>query len=200
MKRLSALVGLLMLSALIGCASRSQPAARAVARASTAAVFASMEVNRAAAQAEPLAELYEITDTDLSCEQAQQLAYRTVERMGYRVTSATRATQGKTGAIQARQRRSGQTATVQVTVQCQPQGVVVDAASLSTLGRGLPYAAPARDGLSRTRGSASHQEPPATDSPTSGEGILFPVSRAGRPSQTLRTRRPGCMCISGPCR
>ena len=133
MKCLPILVGLLMLSALIGCASRSQPAARVVARASAAAVFASMEANRAAAQAEPLAELYEITDTDLSCEQAQQLAYRTVERMGYRVTNTTRATPGKTGAIQARQRRSGQTALVQVTVRCQPQGVVVDAASLSTL-------------------------------------------------------------------
>lgn len=133
MKCLPALVGLLMLSALIGCAPRSQPAARTVARASTAAVFASMEANRAAAQAEPLAELYEITDTDLSCEQAQQLAYRTVERMGYRVASATRAAPGKTGAIQAQQRRSGQTALVQVTIQCQPQGVVVDAASLSTL-------------------------------------------------------------------
>ena len=132
MKGLPALVGLLMLPTLIGCAPRSQPAARAVARAS-AAVLASMEANRAAAQAEPLAELYEITDTDLSCEQAQQLAYKTVERMGYRVTSATRATPGKTGAIRAQQRRSGQTALVQVTVQCQPQGVVVDAASLSTL-------------------------------------------------------------------
>ena len=97
------------------------------------AVFASMEANRAAAQAEPLAELYGITDTDLSCDQAQQLAYKTVERMGYRVTSATRVTPGKTGTIQARQRRSGQTALVQVTIQCQPQGVVVDAASLSTL-------------------------------------------------------------------
>ncbi len=88
MKGLPALVGLLMLAALIGCAPRSQPAARVVARASSAAVLASMEANRAAAQAEPLAELYEITDTDLSCEQAQQLAYRTVERMGYRVTSS----------------------------------------------------------------------------------------------------------------
>ena len=127
------IVGLLMLSALIGCVPRSQPAARAVARASAAAVFASMEANRAAAQAEPLAELYEITDTDLSCEQAQHLAYRTVERMGYRVTSTTRATPGKTGAIQARQTRSGQTALVRVTIQCQPQSVVVDAASLSTL-------------------------------------------------------------------
>ena len=96
-------------------------------------MFASMEANRTAAQAEPLAELYEITDTGLSCEQAQHLAYRTVERMGYRVTSATRATPGKTGAIQARQRRSGQTALVRVTVECQPRGVVVDAASLSTL-------------------------------------------------------------------
>ena len=132
-KCLLALVGLLMLPTLIGCAPRSQPAVRAVARASAAAVFASMEANRAAAQAEPLAELYGITDTDLSCEQAQQLAYRTVERMGYRVTSATRAAPGKTGAIQARQTRSGQTALVQVTVRCQPQGVVVDAASLSTL-------------------------------------------------------------------
>ena len=133
MKGLPALVGLLMLPTLIGCAPRSQPAARAVARASATAVLASMEANRVAAQAEPLAELYRITDTDLSCEQAQQLAYRTVERMGYRVTSATQATPGKTGAIRARQRRSGQTALVQVTVQCQPQGVVVDAASLSTL-------------------------------------------------------------------
>ena len=122
-----------MLSALIGCASRSQPAAHAVARASAAAVFASMEANRAAARAEPLAELYKITDTDLSCEQAQQLAYKTVERMGYRVTSASRAAPGKTGAIQARQRRSGQTALVQVTIQCQPQDVVVDAGSLSIL-------------------------------------------------------------------
>ena len=126
-------VGLLMLAALIGCAPRSQPAARAVARASSAAVLASMEANRAAAQAEPLAESYGITDTDLSCEQAQQLAYRTVERMGYRVTAATRATPGKIGTIRAQQRRSGQTALVQVTIQCQPQGVLVDAASLSTL-------------------------------------------------------------------
>ena len=122
-----------MLPPLIGCAPGSQPAARAIVRASAAAVHASMEANRAAAQAEPLAELYEIADTDLSCEQAQQLAYKTVERMGYRVTAATRATPGKTGAIQARQRRSGQTALVQVTLQCQPQGVVVDAASLSPL-------------------------------------------------------------------
>ena len=133
MKCLPALVGLLMLLTPIGCASRSQPAARAVARASATAVHASMEASRAAAQAEPLAELYEITDTDLSCEQAQHLAYKTVERMGYRVTAATRATPGKTGAIRAQQRRSGQTALVQVTVQCQPQDVVVDAASLSTL-------------------------------------------------------------------
>ena len=133
MLKRSFIVGLLMLSAFIGCAPRSQPAARAVARASAAAVLAGMEANRVAAQAEPLAELYGISDTDLSCEQAQQLAYRTVERMGYRVTSATRATQGKTGAIQARQTRSGQTALVRVTVRCQPQGVVVDAASLSTL-------------------------------------------------------------------
>ena len=133
MKGLPALVGLLMLPTLIGCTQHPQPAARAVARASAAAVFASMETNRVAAQAEPLAELYRITDTDLSCEQAQHLAYKTVERMGYRVTSATRATPGKTGIVQAQQRRSGQTALVQVTVQCQPQGVLVDAASLSTL-------------------------------------------------------------------
>ena len=133
MKCLLVFAGLLMLPALIGCAPRSQPAARTVARASATAVLASMEANRVAAQAEPLAELYEITDMDLSCEQAQQLAYRTVERMGYRVTSATQATPGKTGAIQAQQRRSGQTAPVQVAIQCQPQGVVVDAASLSTL-------------------------------------------------------------------
>ena len=133
MRELTCIAGLLILSALIGCAPRSQPAAHAVARASSAAVFASMEANRAAAQAEPLAELYRITDTDLSCEQAQHLAYRTVERMGYRVTATTQAMPGKTGAIRAQQRRSGQTALVQVTVQCQPQGVLVDADSLSTL-------------------------------------------------------------------
>ena len=132
-KYFPALVGLLMLLTLIGCVPRSQLAARVVARASATAVLASMEANRTAAQAEPLAELYGITDPDLSCEQAQQLAYRTVERMGYRVTTATRATQGKTGTVQAQQKRSGQTALVQVTIQCQPQGVVVDAASLSTL-------------------------------------------------------------------
>ena len=181
MKCLPVLVGLLMLPALIGCASHSQPAARAVARASAAAVFASMEANRAAAQAEPLAELYEITDTDLSCKQAQQLAYRTVERMGYRVTSATRATPGKTGAIQARQRRSGQTALVQVTVRCQPQGVVVDAASLSTLDVASPTPHPLVTDYHEREGPTSHQEPPAADNLLPA-CVLFPVSRVGRPS------------------
>ncbi len=92
-----------------------------------------MEASRLAAQAEPLAELYEITDTDLSCEQARQPGYRIVERMGYRVTNASWAAPGKIGAIQVQQRRAVQTALVPVRVQCQLQGAVVDAASPSTL-------------------------------------------------------------------
>ncbi len=157
-----AVVGLLMLT-LLGCAPRSQPAARGVARASAAAVFASLEANRAAAQAEPLAELYGITDTDLSCQQAQRLAYRTVERMGYRVTSATRAAPGKTGTIQAQQTRSGQTALVQVRVQCQPQSVVVDAASLSSLDVASPTPHPlVTDYPEQAAPHLTKQRPPPT--------------------------------------
>ena len=134
------LVGLLILTALIGCTARTRPTTASAAPLyaagyshSAATALVSMEANLAAAQAEPLAELYGIADPNLSCDQAQQLAYRTVERMGYRVTGATKATQGQAGAIQAEQRRSGRIATVQVTLECQAQGVVVDAASLSTL-------------------------------------------------------------------
>ena len=130
----------LTFATLIGCAPRSstpQHTAATLSAAgysrSAAVALASMEANLAAAQAEPLVELYGIADPDLSCDQAQQLAYRTVERMGYTVTAATQAAQGKAGSIQAQQRRSGQIATVQVTVECQTHGAVVDAASLSTL-------------------------------------------------------------------
>lgn len=84
-------------------------------------------------RAHTLAELYEVRDADLSCGQAQRLAYRTVERMGYRVTRTEPAADEKPGAILAEQRRGEHLASVRVTVTCDVDGVVVDAASLSSL-------------------------------------------------------------------
>lgn len=87
-------------------------------------------------QAQTLAELYEVRDTDLSCEQAERLAYQTVERMGYGVTEVTpvRPADGaRVGTILAERRRGAQTARVRVGVECRARGVVVDAASLSSL-------------------------------------------------------------------
>lgn len=84
-------------------------------------------------QTRTLAELYEVRDADLSCEQAQRLAYRTVERMGYPVTRTEPAADEKPGAILAEQRRGEHVASVRVTVTCAVDGVVVDAASLSSL-------------------------------------------------------------------
>lgn len=80
-----------------------------------------------------LAELYEVRDADLSCGQAQRLAYRTVERMGYRVTRAEPASDEEPGTVLAEQRRGEHLATVRVTVTCDANGVVVDAASRSSL-------------------------------------------------------------------
>ena len=84
-------------------------------------------------QTHTLAELYEVRDADLSCEQAQRLAYPTVERMGYRATRAEPAADEKPGAILADQHRGEHVASVRVTVTCAVDGVVVDAASLSSL-------------------------------------------------------------------
>ena len=80
-----------------------------------------------------LAEIYAISDQQLSCEQAQELSYRTVERMGYTVTSVTQATQGGEGVVKAERRNRDRIEPVQVTIRCQPTGVKVDAASFSTL-------------------------------------------------------------------
>ena len=86
-----------------------------------------------AVRTQTLAELYEVRDADLSCGQAQRLAYRTVERMGYRVTRAEPASDEEPGTILAEQRRGEHLAAVRVTVTCDANGVVVDAASRSSL-------------------------------------------------------------------
>ena len=86
-----------------------------------------------ALRTQTLAELYEVRDADLSCGQAQRLAYRTVERMGYRVTRAEPASDEEPGTILAEQRRGEHLASVRVTVTCHANGVVVDAASRSSL-------------------------------------------------------------------
>lgn len=86
-----------------------------------------------AVQTHTLAELYEVRDADLSCGQAQRLAYRTVERMGYRVTRTEPASNEEPGTILAEQRRGEHLAAVRVTVTCDVNGVVVDAASRSSL-------------------------------------------------------------------
>ena len=86
-----------------------------------------------AVRAHTLAELYEVRDADLSCGQARRLAYRTVERMGYRVTRAEPASDEEPGTVLAEQRRGEHLAAVRVTVTCDADGVVVDAASRSSL-------------------------------------------------------------------
>ena len=73
-------------------------------------------------RAHTLAELYEVRDADLSCGQAQRLAYRTVERMGYRVTRTEPAADEKPGAILAEQRRGEHLASVRVTVTVTSMG------------------------------------------------------------------------------
>ena len=80
-----------------------------------------------------LAEIYAISDSHLSCQQAQQLAYRTVERMGYTVTALRQARQEHAGIIKAERHSRGWVEPVQVAVRCNDSGVEVDAASLSRL-------------------------------------------------------------------
>ncbi len=80
-----------------------------------------------------LAEIYAISNSYLSCQQAQQLVHRTVERMGYTVTALTLARQEHAGVIKAERHSRGRVEPVRVTVGCNDSGVAVDAASLSSL-------------------------------------------------------------------
>src|SRR5262245_46528025 len=77
--------------------------------------------------ATPGAPPYAIFTSALTCEQAQQLATRVVERLGYTITSSSPAVGSSAGMIHgARQRVEGQE-TVSVKITCGADGVQVDA-------------------------------------------------------------------------
>jgi len=77
--------------------------------------------------AAPDARPYAIFTSALTCEQAQQLASRVVERLGYTITASSPATGSDAGMIHgARQNTEGQE-TVSVKITCGADGVRVDA-------------------------------------------------------------------------
>ena len=79
-----------------------------------------------AAELAPLAptDEYDVIDPDLSCEDANRFSVRTVERLGYEVTSFTPASDAKEGGIEAKQMgRWGGEEGVSVTISCGPNGV-----------------------------------------------------------------------------
>ena len=67
---------------------------------------------------------YDVIEPDMSCEDANRFSVRTVERLGYEVTSITPASDVKEGVIEAKQMgRWGGEEGVSVTIACGPNGV-----------------------------------------------------------------------------
>ncbi len=67
---------------------------------------------------------YDVTDPDMSCEDANRFSVRTVERLGYEVTAFTPASDATVGRIEAKQMgRWGGEEGVFVTIVCRPDGV-----------------------------------------------------------------------------
>ncbi len=84
------------------------------------------EAVQAAAEMAPLepTDEYDVIDPDMSCEDANRFSVRTVERLGYEVTSFTPASDDKKGVIEAKQMgRWGGEEGVSVTIACDPNGV-----------------------------------------------------------------------------
>lgn len=92
-----------------------------------------MDASFSEARAEPLSELYGINAEGLSCEETQNVAYQTLERMGYTIDSVSRWTRGSPALLTAEKKGRDGPAQVQVRVECQDGGNHVDAASLSPL-------------------------------------------------------------------
>ena len=66
---------------------------------------------------------YDVIEPDMSCEDANRFSVRTVERLGYEVTSFTPASDAKEGVIEAKQMgRWGGEEGVSVTIACGPNG------------------------------------------------------------------------------
>jgi hypothetical protein len=69
---------------------------------------------------------YDVTDPDLNCEDANRFSVRTVERLGYEVTSFTPAAEDTEGRIEAKQiGRWGGEEEVSVTISCGPKGTLM---------------------------------------------------------------------------
>jgi hypothetical protein len=73
---------------------------------------------------------YDLVDQPLSCDEGNQLAYRTVEAMGYTVGAFQPAAPGQTGTIKASRQTpgaAGEEQHITVTIACTPSGVTLDA-------------------------------------------------------------------------
>ena len=84
------------------------------------------EAVQAAAEMAPLepTDEYDVIEPDMSCEDANRFSVRTVERLGYEVTSFTTASDDKEGVIEAKQMgRWGGEEGVSVAISCGPNGV-----------------------------------------------------------------------------
>ena len=68
---------------------------------------------------------WDLVDQPLSCDEANRLAYRTVDAMGYEITDFQPAAPGTTGAIHGRRTASGETLAITVRIDCQPSGVTL---------------------------------------------------------------------------
>ena len=68
---------------------------------------------------------WDLIDQPLSCEEANRLAYRTVDAMGYAITGFEPAAPGTIGAIHGQRTASGETLAITVRIDCQPSGVTL---------------------------------------------------------------------------
>ena len=69
---------------------------------------------------------YDVIDPDLNCEDANRFSVRTVERLGYEVTSFTAAAENTEGRIEAKQTgRWGGEEEVSVVISCGPKGTLM---------------------------------------------------------------------------
>jgi hypothetical protein len=82
----------------------------------------------------PPVKQYELKDQPLSCDEANQLAYRTVRAMGFKISEFAAAAPGSSGSIRGRRERPGSGAqNIVVTVTCTAAGATIDAGEAGKL-------------------------------------------------------------------
>ncbi len=104
-------------------AEREKPTARVEAESAESAE--AVPVATAIPPLEPT-DYYDVIDPDLNCEDANRFSVRTVERLGYEVTSFTPAAEDTEGRIEAKQiGRWGGEEEVSVVISCGPKGTLM---------------------------------------------------------------------------